>query len=81
MPARFLIVLLAIAVLALPAAVPASQPAGSRIIDPAPAAAPVPSPSDPGLLRLDPHRTPELSMVLPKGFTTLEMINEDPFRG
>ena len=80
MPARFLIVLLAIAVLALPAAVPASQPAGTRIIDP-PAAVPVPSPSDRGLLRLDPNRTPELSMVLPEGFTTLEMINEDPFRG
>jgi hypothetical protein len=68
---RILLILLGIAVFAIPAAVPASQPANVRLTDLDPAAHTAVVSSDLRSLLADPHRVGEMSIVLPTGYTTL----------
>jgi hypothetical protein len=80
MKTKILAVLLLGAALALPAAVPASQPANIRL-DALSATTVVVAPDSAALVTLlaDPNRTAELSIELVDGYTTLEWINQDPF--
>ena len=71
MKTRTLVMLLGIAALAIPAAVPASQPAGVRLTDLAPSGAVTYVGPELQSLLADPHRVGEISIVLPAGFTTL----------
>ena len=71
--------LLGLAVLALPAAAPASQPAAVRLNELAPAVTATPAPEHLATLLADPHRATDLAVVLPTGFTTLDWIDQDPF--
>ena len=80
MNARILTTLLGIAVFAIPAAVPASQPADIRLNSLSPQVAVVPAPAQFALLLADPHRpTQELAIVLPAGHDTFDWIDQDPF--
>jgi hypothetical protein len=72
--------LLAIAVLAVPATVPASQPSDVRLNDMAPVITLAPATTQFAALLGDPSdAVVDLAIVLPVGFTTLEWINQDPF--
>ena len=71
MKTRTLTILLGLAVFAIPAAVPASQPANVRLVDLTPSAVAAPVTSDLQALLADPYNTGELSIVLPTRFTTL----------
>lgn len=71
MKARFLVSLVGVAMLAVPAAVPASQPE-VRFTDLEPQVQPTASQIDLALLLGDPRQPAELSVVLPTGFTTLD---------
>lgn len=71
MKTRTLTILLGLAVFAIPAAVPASQPANVKLTDlSSSAAAPMVS-SDLQALLANPYQHGELSIVLPTTFTTL----------
>jgi hypothetical protein len=79
MNTKLLTTLLALTLLAMPAAVPASQPAQVSMAD---LDAPVQLTSyhrELEVLLVDPARGAELRIVLPSGFTTLEAIDQDPF--
>lgn len=71
MKTRTLLMLLGIAALAIPAAVPASQPSNVRLTDLAPSGAASYVGHDLQSLLADPHRVGEMSIVLPTGYTTL----------
>lgn len=74
-----LIAALGLAVLALPAAVPASQPETVRLLDfTAPVAVAMPRAHFATLLA-DPHQATDLAIVLPADYTELGWINADPF--
>lgn len=79
MKAKVLTTIVGLAILAIPAAVPASQPANVRVseLDPAPMVAPAPA----GLMTLlaNPHAADDFAIVLPASHTTLEWIDQDPF--
>lgn len=77
MKTRYLTALVGIAVLALPAAVPARQPADVRLGQVVAAVA-VPAEGF-AMLLADPSRTDLLSIQLPGGYTTFEWIDQDPF--
>lgn len=70
MKTRYILSALGIAMLAIPAAAPASQP-DVRFADLQQGELPTPAPLDLGMLLMDPHQTGEFSIVLPRGFTTL----------
>ena len=69
---------LGVAALALPAAVPASQPRDVRVTDALPVTA-TPAPGHFATLLTDPHQPVDLAIVMPSGFTTLDWIDQDPF--
>jgi hypothetical protein len=72
--------LMGIAVLAVPAAVPASQPANVRLEAlSAVAVAVAPETAQLATLLADPKEMDQLSIELVAGYTTLEWINQDPF--
>lgn len=71
--------LLGLSLLALPAAVPASQPAGVRLTAMTPVVTATPAPGHFATLTADPRQPAELAVVLPRGFTTLHWIDQDPF--
>lgn len=79
MKTRLLIAALALSVLAIPVAVPASQPADVRLGELLSPVVAVPDPVTLRTLLANPKRTAELSVELPAGFTTLSWIDEDPF--
>ncbi len=79
MNAKILTTLLGIAVLAVPAAVPASQPADIRIDRPAPEVAVAPATTHFAALLASPHEAVELAIVLPEGHDVFEWIDQDPF--
>lgn len=79
MKAKVLTTILGLAVLAIPAAVPASQPASVRLGELGPAIAVAHAPADLATLLSDPRTGGDMAVVLPEGFTTLEWINQDPF--
>lgn len=70
--------LLGLAALAIPAAVPASQPADVRLMELAPMVA-TPVPGHFATLLADPHQPVELAIVLPADYTALDWIDQDPF--
>jgi hypothetical protein len=70
MKSRYLISLIAATMLAVPA-VPASQPEVT-LSQLQPQVSVTPVPFELALLLLDPHQPAELSIELPRGFTTLE---------
>lgn len=70
-------ILLVIAALAVPAAVPASQPANIRLG--ALAAAPVTVTEHRATLLADPKANGTFSIEMVTGYTTLEWIDQDPF--
>lgn len=76
MKTRVLTTLLGLAIVAIPAVAPASQPE-VRLTDLKPELSM--SAFDLALLLTDPRETAKLSIVLPSGFTVLEVINQDPF--
>lgn len=79
MNARILTTLLAVAVLAVPAAVPASQPANIRL-DTAPLQiTATPATTNLATLLANPHIPVDLAIVLPTGHDTLHWIDQDPF--
>ena len=69
---------LAAAVLIVPAAVPASQPANVRL-DALGTMTIAVAPADFRALLTDPGESTALSVELVEGYTTLEWINQDPF--
>ena len=71
--------LLGIAVLAVPAAVPASQPANVRLNDMAAPVTVAPATTQFATLIGNPREAADFAIVLPAGYTTLEWINQDPF--
>ena len=72
--------LLGIAVLAVPAAVPASQPADVRLAALSAAAVTVaPQTANLAMLLADPSTMDQLSIELVGGYTTLEWIDQDRF--
>ncbi|HHY49224.1 MAG TPA: hypothetical protein GYA10_05700 [Alphaproteobacteria bacterium] len=77
MNARLLIMLLGIAAFAIPAAVPASQPAVGTA--PATTQAAMAAPPDLATLLADPRAPAPLAIALPTHYTTLEWIDQDPF--
>jgi hypothetical protein len=79
MKTKVLTTLLGLAVLAIPAAVPASQPADVRVGDLAPALQVAPAPANLAMLLADPNAVDDLAIVLPAGYTTFEWIDQDPF--
>lgn len=79
MKAKVLTTILGLAILAVPAAVPASQPADVRLDQLKPQIAVAPAPAGFATLIADPRAMDELAIVLPAGYTTLEWINQDPF--
>jgi hypothetical protein len=72
---------LALAVFALPAAVPASQPADVKMTDLTPAITVTPQAARFAMLLADPSSAAlaELTIELPQKFTTFEWINQHPF--
>jgi hypothetical protein len=79
MKTKILTTLLGLAILAVPAAVPASQPADVRLDQLAPATA-VSRGMDLPTLLADPYAyAGELKINFPAGHTTLDWINADPF--
>ncbi len=71
--------LLGIAVFAVPATVPASQPSNVRLDDMAPVITLAPTTTQFATLISDPSdAVVDLAIVLPVGYTTLEWINQDP---
>ena len=70
---------LGLAVLALPAAVPASQPATVRLMELGTPAATAMPPSHFATLLADPHQPVDLAIVLPADYTELGWVNDDPF--
>lgn len=70
---------LGLAILALPAAVPASQPASVSVLDLTPGATVAVPPRHLAMLFTDPHQPVELSISLPADYTELGWINDDPF--
>ena len=79
MNARILIALLGIAVFAIPAAVPASQPAAIRLNGLSPELAVVPAPAQFAALLADPRQSADFAIILPAGHDTLDWIDQDPF--
>jgi hypothetical protein len=81
MQTRLFTAVLALAVLAIPAAVPASQPVKVKLTDLTPAVTVTPHAQHLAMLLVDPASTglAELRIDLPQKFTTLEWINQDPF--
>jgi hypothetical protein len=79
MKTQFLTTLLGLAIVAVPAVAPASQPE-VKLKDLKPSVQLTLSDLDLALLLTDPREAQELSVVLPSGFTTLEVIDADPFR-
>jgi hypothetical protein len=79
MKTKVLTTILGLAILAIPAAVPASQPANVRVSELEPAPMVTHAPADLAMLIANPHAADELAIVLPAGYTTLEWINQDPF--
>ena len=77
MKTRFLTTVLGLAIVAIPAVAPANQP-DVRLADLKPAAEARLSQGDLALLLTDPSQAQELSLVLPAGFTTLD-VDADPF--
>lgn len=77
MKTKSLTTLLGLAIVAIPAMAPASQPE-ARPADPKPEL--TISAVDLVPLLADPRAAAELSIVLPSGFTVLEAIDQDPFR-
>ena len=75
MYAKFLTTLLGLAIVAVPAATPASQPE-VKLVDLKPAVQLTVSGPDFALLLRDPSAAQDLSLVLPNSFTTLEEINQ-----
>jgi hypothetical protein len=72
MKTRTLTILLGLAVFAIPAAVPASQPANVKLMDLNPSTTLSPAvTSDLQALLANPYQMGELSIVLPTTFTTL----------
>jgi hypothetical protein len=72
--------LMGIAVFAVPAAVPASQPANVRLEALSAVAVTVaPATAHLATLLADPNEMDQLSIELVAGYTTLEWINQDPF--
>jgi hypothetical protein len=78
MKTKFLTTLLGLAIIAVPATAPASQP-DVKLADLKPSAEATLSGLDLALLLTDPHDAQDFSLLLPVGFTTLEFINQDPF--
>lgn len=78
MKTRYLTTLLGLAIVAAPAAVPANQPE-VRLSGLKPAVQLTMSQLDLALLLSDPYEAQELSVVLPTGFTVLD-VDADPFR-
>lgn len=72
--------LVGLALLAVPAAVPASQPSDVRLVNLTPAVT-VAAPANAYLadLLVDPRTNGEMSIELVTGYTTLEWIDQDPF--
>lgn len=79
MKTKFLTTLLGLAIVVIPAVAPASQPE-VQLADLRPEMQSTMSDLDLALLLTDPREAPEFSLVLPTGFTTLEVIDQDPFR-
>ena len=77
MKTRYLTTLLGLAIVAIPAVAPASQPE-VRLADLKPAVAATLSDAGFAVLLTDPAAPQELSIVLPAGFTTLD-VEADPF--
>lgn len=77
MNTRFLTTVLGLAIVAIPAVAPASQPS-LRLSERQPAVAAALPGADFALLLTDPAAAQELSLVLPAGFTTLD-VDADPF--
>jgi hypothetical protein len=71
--------LLAIAVFAVPAAVPASQPSNVRLDDLKPVITLAPATTQFAMLLTNPAEAVDLAILLPVGYTTLEWVNQDPF--
>jgi TRAP-type C4-dicarboxylate transport system substrate-binding protein len=72
--------LLGLAILAVPAAVPASQPADVRLVQLTPAVTvAAPATTHFAELLVDPRTNGEMSVELVAGYTTLEWIDQDPF--
>ena len=78
MKTKFLTTLLGLAIVAVPAVAPASQPE-VRLSDLKPAVELTMSQLDLALLLADPYEAQDLSIVLPTGFTLLD-VDQDPFR-
>jgi hypothetical protein len=74
-----LITILGLAALAVPAAVPASQPADVRLSQLTPVFDATPAPMYLSTLLADPHAPVALSVVLPADYTELGWIDQDPF--
>jgi hypothetical protein len=81
MQTKFFTAALALAVFAIPATVPASQPSDVRLNDLVPAVTVTADPSQFAMLLVDPSSTEVavLEIELPRKFTTFEWINQDPF--
>lgn len=71
MKSRYLLSLIAVAALAIPAAVPASQPEVT-LSELQPVVQVTPGSHELTLLLLDPYRHAEFEIVLPEGYTTLD---------
>ena len=78
MKTKFLTTMLGLAIVAIPAVAPASQPE-VRLSDLKPEAEATLSAPELALLLTDPREAQEFSLVLPTGFTMLEAIDQDPF--
>jgi hypothetical protein len=76
MKSKLLTTVLGLAVFAIPAAVPASQPADVKVVGLAAAA---PAPGHFATLLQAPETAGPLTIELVTGYTTLEWINQDPF--
>lgn len=77
MNTRFLTTVLGLAIVAIPAVAPANQP-DVRLADLKPALEATLSRGDLALLLTDPREAKDFSLVLPAGFTTLD-VDADPF--
>lgn len=77
MNTKFLTTVLGLAIVAIPAVAPASQPE-VRLSDLRPAVEATLCDADFALLLTDPRQAQELSLVLPTGFTVLD-LEADPF--
>lgn len=81
MQTRLFTTVLALAVFAIPAVAPASQPANVKLVDLTPAVEVTPVANQFAMLLADPASTElaALEIDLPQKFTTFEWINQDPF--